>query len=79
MSHSGRKATGPVLTGTQIADIGAGTLHAVIGFSAAIYFREKCGEEHWVDVAMLDGLLPFNSLMGAGFLAGAAAHGRQDC
>lgn len=79
MSHSGRKATGPVLTGTQIADIGAGTLHAVIGFSAAIYFREKCGEEQWVDVAMLDGLLLFNSLMGAGFLAGAAAHGRQDC
>lgn len=68
ISHAGRKADGPSLMNFQIADIAAGSLHSVIGILAAVYHRERTGHGQYIDVAMMDGCIPFNSLDGAEFL-----------
>lgn len=43
----------------QIADTGAGTLHAVSGILLAVIKRERTGEGAYLDVSMTDGVLPF--------------------
>ncbi|MBQ6370697.1 MAG: CoA transferase [Firmicutes bacterium] len=68
ISHAGRAGSGPSLMNFQIADIAAGSLHSVIGILAAVYSREQTGQGQFVDVAMMDGCVPFNSLDGADFL-----------
>ncbi len=70
MSFSGTKDSGPVLYGTQIADIAAGSMNSVIGILAAVNYRNETGEGQHIDIAMMDGLLPFNSLSGSQYLAG---------
>ena len=52
----------------QVADIAVGSLNSVIGILAAVNSRHGTGKGQFVDVAMLDGCVPFNSLDGAGFL-----------
>lgn len=54
MSHTGRKADGPVPPGVQIADVGGGSLGAVIGILAAVVHRQQTGEGQMVDISMLD-------------------------
>lgn len=73
ISHSGKKETGPALMNFQIADIAVGSSNSVIGILMALNYRNLTGEGQYIDIAMLDGLIPFNSLDGAGFLAGAEA------
>ena len=68
ISHSGRTVGGPSLMNFQIADIAVGSLNSVIGILAAVNYRHMTGKGQFVDVAMLDGCVPFNSLDGAGFL-----------
>ena len=68
MSYSGRKDTGPVLTGMQIADVAAGSINAVLGILAAVISRNNTGEGQHVDVAMTDGSMAFNAMVGAAFL-----------
>jgi alpha-methylacyl-CoA racemase len=68
MSYSGRKETGPVLSGMQIADVAAGSMNAVIGILAAVISRNRTGQGQHIDVAMTDGALAFNALTAAGFL-----------
>ena len=68
ISHAGRADSGPSLMNFQIADIAAGSLHSVIGILAAVYSREQTEQGQFVDVAMMDGCVPFNSLDGADFL-----------
>ncbi len=68
MSHAGKKGIGPTLMNFQIADIAAGALNAVIGILAAVHYRTASGQGQYIDISMLDGLIPFNSLDGAGFL-----------
>ncbi len=50
----------PVVPGVQIADIGGGTLMAVIGILAALLARAHTGRGQLVDIAMLDGALSWN-------------------
>lgn len=69
MSFAGRRETGPVLTNMQIADVAVGSLHSVVGILAAVYYRNRTGKGQFVDVAMYDGLIPFNAMDGAAFLA----------
>ncbi|MDO5040571.1 MAG: CaiB/BaiF CoA-transferase family protein [Peptoniphilus sp.] len=71
MSFSGRKDSGPVLYGTQIADIAVGSMNSVIAILAAVNYRRQSGEGQHIDIAMMDGLLPFNSLIGSQYLGGA--------
>jgi alpha-methylacyl-CoA racemase len=69
MAYSGRKETGPVLTGMQIADIAAGSNNSVIGILAAVIHRQQTGQGQYIDVAMTDGVMAFNAMVGAAFLA----------
>lgn len=68
MAHAGRKETGPVLTDIQIADVAVGSMNSMVGILAAVHHRHNTGEGQFVDVAMLDGLIPFNAMEGASFL-----------
>jgi len=70
MSHSGRAETGPSLSGMQIADVAAGAQGAVIAVLAAVIHRSRTGEGQHLDVAMTDGVVPFNALAAACLLAG---------
>jgi len=68
MSHAGRKIGGPSLMNFQVADIAAGSLNSVIGILAAVNYRRNTGKGQYIDVAMSDGCIPFNTLDGAAFL-----------
>ena len=52
----------------QIADIGVGSLHSVVGILSAVYHRTLTGEGQYIDISMFDGLLPFHAMEGASFL-----------
>ena len=65
LSAAGRKDAGPSLYNFQIADVAAGSNNAVIGILAAAFYREKTGKGQFVDIAMNDGVVPFNSMDGA--------------
>lgn len=71
LSHSGRKSTGPVLYGMQIADIAGGSMNAIIGILAAAYHREITGEGEYIDVSMVDCTVAYNGIKGGNYLAGA--------
>ncbi len=77
MSFSGTKDGGPVLYGTQIADIAAGSMNSVIGILAALNYRNETGEGQHIDISMMDGLLPFNSLSGSQYLGGGDLPDRE--
>ena len=68
MASAGRKATGPVLTNMQVADVAVGSMNSVVGILAAVHHRDVTGRGQYIDVAMLDGMVPFNSMDGACFL-----------
>lgn len=78
MAYSGRKFTGPVLTGMQIADVASGSNHAVMGILAAIIHRLRTGEGQFIDVSMTDGVMAFNAMVGAAFLVEGREPGRED-
>lgn len=74
-SYSGREQTGPVLSGTQIADIGGGSHHAVMAILAAVIARQKSIlqqgsiQGQYLDISMSDATLSLNTLYGATALA----------
>lgn len=68
ISQAGRRESGPALMNFQIADIAVGSMNSVIGILAAVNYRKNTGKGQYIDVAMMDGCVPFNSLDGAGFL-----------
>lgn len=49
----------PSLSGVQIADIGGGSLHAVIAILMALIARSHSGQGQFCDVSMLDGAVGF--------------------
>lgn len=77
MASAGRKDTGPVLTNMQVADVAVGSMNSVVGILAAVHHRTQTGRGQYIDVAMLDGMVPLNSMDGACFLAGAPAPQRE--
>ena len=68
ISQAGRRESGPSLMNFQIADIAVGSMNSVIGILAAVNYRKNTGKGQYIDVAMMAGCVPFNSLDGAGFL-----------
>ena len=68
ISQAGRRESGLSLMNFQIADIAVGSMNSVIGILAAVNYRKNTGKGQYIDVAMMDGCVPFNSLDGAGFL-----------
>lgn len=49
----------PVVPGLQVADVGGGSLNAVIGILLALLARSRTGDGQLVDVAIVDGLAPW--------------------
>jgi len=68
-SFSGRKNGGPVLSGTQIADIAGGSHHAVMAIQAAIIQRSVSDEGQYLDISMSDAALALSTMFGAGALS----------
>lgn len=66
---SGRSASGPPPLGVQLADVGGGALLAVAGILSAVIQRAATGTGQLVDVAMLDGLVAWNTLAAGQYLA----------
>lgn len=64
MGHSGRSNQGPVLYGVQVADM-ASAQNAIIGILAALNKRNQTGEGSFVDVSILDSVIPYNTMAGA--------------
>lgn len=61
----------PVLMGVQIADIGGGAMLAAFCILAALIAREKIGKGQYIDISMMDGVLPWMCLsMGKYFASG---------
>lgn len=68
-SYSGKKGQGPGLMGMQIADVASGSNNAVIGILAAVISRNATGKGQYIDISMTDGMIAFNAMFGAAFLA----------
>ncbi|WJG10660.1 CaiB/BaiF CoA-transferase family protein [Aliiglaciecola sp. LCG003] len=68
-SYSGKTDTGPVLSGTQVADLAGGSHHAVMAILAAVIQRQQEGEGSYVDISMLDCAFAMNGMSGAAALA----------
>jgi alpha-methylacyl-CoA racemase len=68
-SHTGRKDSGPLPLGVQVADVAGGSLHGVVGLLAAVVARQQTGQGQYVDVSMTDCAFSLNALAGAGYLA----------
>ncbi len=67
-SYTGKKESGPSLSGMQLADVASGSNNAVIGILAAVISRSKTGKGQFLDISMTDGVIAFNAIFGAGFL-----------
>src|SRR5690606_28739084 len=61
-AHSGRAESGPPPLGVQLADVGGGSLMAVIGLLAALVHRQETGEGQHIDVSMFDSVVYWNAL-----------------
>ncbi len=59
LGYGGADGGPPALPGAQLADIGAGSLFAVVGVLAAIVERQTTGQGRFVDVSMTDGATAF--------------------
>ena len=79
MGCAGRRADGPSLTNIQIADVASGAMNCVVAILAAVQYRKTTGKGQHLDVAMMDGLLPFTSMDGTGCLAGGPEPQREGC
>jgi crotonobetainyl-CoA:carnitine CoA-transferase CaiB-like acyl-CoA transferase len=68
-SYTGRRDSGPLPLGVQLADIAGGSLHGVMGLLAAVIQRQVTGEGQQVDVSMTDCVFSLHGMAGAGYLA----------
>lgn len=78
MAYSGRKDSGPTLTGMQIADLAAGAMQAIVGILAAVIHRERTGLGQYIDVSMTDGMIAYQALAGAACLASGEEPQREE-
>jgi alpha-methylacyl-CoA racemase len=77
-SISGRRETGPVLTGIQIADIASGSKNLAIGVMAAYIGRQRTGKGDSIDISITDGVFSMSVFATAGYLAGGTEPVRGD-
>ena len=70
MSHSGRIEGGPSPLGVQLADVGGGSLGALVGLLAAVIQRYESGEGQLVDISMMDMMLAWQAHIFSQYLVG---------
>ncbi|MFZ3105488.1 MAG: CaiB/BaiF CoA-transferase family protein [Smithella sp.] len=78
MSYSGKKESGPSLSGIQLADVASGANNAIIGILAAVINRLGTGCGQHIDISMTDGMIAFNAMVGAGFLVDGCEPSREE-
>ncbi|MCR4541744.1 CoA transferase [Pseudomonas sp. 18.1.10] len=76
-SYTGREDSGPLPLGVQLADVGGGSLHAVVGLLAAVIARQHSGVGQCLDVSMTDCSFSLNAMAAAGYLACGVEPGRE--
>ncbi len=59
LAYGGQKDGAPAMPGVQLADIGGGSLFALVGILAALHERERTGKGRFVDISMTEGSLAF--------------------
>lgn len=77
MGHSGRIDEGPVLYGMQVADMAAAQ-NAIIGILSALNKRNLTGNGSYIDVSILDGVIPYNTMTGTGLMMTGMNPGREE-
>lgn len=77
MSHTGRKATGPLPLGVQVADVGGGSFGAITGLLAAVIHRQQTGEGQFVDIGMFDAAIAWQAPVVSHYLVGGQEVGRE--
>jgi len=68
-SLTGTKDGEPVIQGAQVADIGAGSMNAIVGILIAYIAREKTGKGQFIDISMMDGTIPWLQIPLISYLA----------
>lgn len=59
LGYGGERDGKPALPGVQVADIGGGSLFALVGILSALHERTRTGVGRFVDVSMTDGATAF--------------------
>lgn len=72
LHFQGSKGEAPTIPATQIADIGGGSLMAVVGILTALVSRNETGKGQFVDISMTDGVLSMLQTILPNFLASAS-------
>lgn len=78
LSLAGRKSEGPSLMSTQLGDIAGGALHSVIGVLSAVNYRNITGKGQYVDISMVDTIIPMNTFEGISYLMSGELKDREE-
>ncbi|MDX2009048.1 MAG: CaiB/BaiF CoA-transferase family protein [Myxococcaceae bacterium] len=72
LAYGGVAGGPPAMPGVQMADIGGGSLFALVGILAALHERQRTGQGRFVDISMTEGSLAFLHMhLGARLMMGA--------
>ena len=52
-------------------------MNSIISILAAVHYRHETGRGQYIDVAMMDGVVPFNGMDAAAFLGGGVMPGPE--
>ncbi len=74
---TGQGGGSPAIPGTQIADIGAGGMMAVVGILVALVHRQNTGKGQYIDVSMLDGIVSWLSLFASKYFVDGEVPDRE--
>lgn len=77
-SYTGRRDSGPLPLGVQLADLAGGSLHGVIGLLAAVVQRQATGVGQQVDVSITDCAFSLHGMAGAGYLGAGVEPGMEN-
>ena len=77
LAMAGYKNAGPAPMNIQVADICSGSSNVVISILAAVNFRNMTGKGQYIDVSMMDGLIPLTGMDGTRYLANGEESGRE--
>jgi crotonobetainyl-CoA:carnitine CoA-transferase CaiB-like acyl-CoA transferase len=56
---TGYKGQPPAVPGVPMADFGGGGMLAALGIMMALYYRDRSGKGQYIDISMMDGVVPW--------------------